>query len=259
MNGAQTLRSATGGWTRSIEASPQAYARIAGTIYLAVIIFGGFSEGFVMNTLIVSGNIAATARNISASKELWHLSVVGNLLVPLIAVVQLWIEYLLLRSASRNGALLFLLFNAASLAVEAVSKVFLLMVEPVLNGAGRGGPDQLHALVGFALLAHNIAFHVTLLLFGCACLVSGYLIVRSQFLPKAVGFLMQLAGLSYLIASWSQLFAPAFADRITPWVLLPALVGEASFCLWLLLRGVDVAKWRERLTAADASRGASAA
>jgi hypothetical protein len=79
--------------------------------------------------------------------------------------------------------------------------------------------------------------------------VNGYLIFKSRYLPKLVGILMQLAGLSYLIACFAALFAPAFADLISPAILLPPLVGESSFCLWLLVMGVNVAKWKERVDA----------
>ena len=236
----------------SFEASPQLYARSAGLIYLAVIVFGGFSEGVVMNSLVAPGDMAATARHIAASHDLWRISAAGNLAVPILAVVQLWIEYLLLRPAGRAAALLFVLMNAASLAVEAVSKIFLLLVEPALNGSGglADGSQKLgFALARFALQAHDIAFNITLLLFGCACLVSGYLIRRSRFLPRLVGWLMQMAGACYLVASWAALFAPGFASQITPWILLPPLIGESSLCLWLLIRGVDVTKWREAIAA----------
>jgi Domain of unknown function (DUF4386) len=78
--------------------------------------------------------------------------------------------------------------------------------------------------------------------------VNGYLIFRSGYLPKLIGILMQIAGLSYLIACFAALFAPTFADLIVPAILLPPLIGESSFCLCLLIKGVDVRKWDERMT-----------
>jgi Domain of unknown function (DUF4386) len=83
---------------------------------------------------------------------------------------------------------------------------------------------------------------------GFTCLVNGHLIFRSGYLPKFVGILLQVAGLSYLLACFSALFAPAFADLIIPAILLPPLIGESSFCLWLLVKGVDGAKWKERMS-----------
>ena len=58
---------------------------------------------------------------------------------------------------------------------------------------------------------------------------------------------MQLAGLSYLTACFGALFAPIFANLITPAILIVPLIGESSFCLWLLVKGVNIAKWNERV------------
>jgi hypothetical protein len=236
----------------AIESSPQLYARIAGAIYLVIIVFGGFSEGFVMNTLVVSDDPAATAHNILASSALWRLSVAGDLIVPLIAVPQLWIIYHLLKPAGRTLALLFVLLEIVSLSVESISKLFLLMVLPMLQNAGYAHtfpPQQLFAFVSMMLAAHNMCFNIALLFFGADCLVTGYLIFRSGYFPRVIGLLLQLAGLSYLIGTLSAFFAPAFADVISLPAQLLALIGEASFCLWLLVMGVNVAKWNERVGA----------
>jgi hypothetical protein len=69
----------------------------------------------------------------------------------------------------------------------------------------------------------------------------------------------QIAGLSYLTACFAALFAPALADLITPAILLPPLIGESSFCLWLLIKGVDVGKWNERLTVGHGNTAAGSA
>jgi len=67
--------------------------------------------------------------------------------------------------------------------------------------------------------------------------------------PKALGVLMQIAGLSYLTNSFALPLAPTFADRIFPAILVPAFVGEASLCLWLLVKGVNVEKWKLQASA----------
>ena len=235
----------------TVENSPQRYARIGGALYLAIIVLGAFAEGFVANKLVVAGDAATTAANILASPGLWRLSVAGDLIVVLCAVPLLWIEYLLLRPVNKQLVLLAVLFNLASLAVEAISKVFLLAVMPTLGSADyvkAFDPHQLQILANLALSSHDVAFNIALIFFGFTCIVNGYLIFRSGYLPKFVGVLMQIAGLCYLTACFAALFAPAFADLITPAILLPPLIGESSFCLWLLVKGVNIAKWKERVS-----------
>ena len=188
--------------------------------------------------------MATTARNLAGAQTLWDVSVAGNLIVPLIAVVQMWIEYLLLRPVNRNLAGLFVLLNLASLAVEAVSKIFLILVKSSLAiSHGAGSADLAYALASYSLRAHNIAFDITLMFFGAACLVSGFLIYHSRYFPRLIGLLMAGAGVSYLVSSLAELVAPGLASILSPAILLPALVGESSFCLWLLIRGVNVRLW----------------
>lgn len=225
--------------TSRLDERPQAYARAAGGLYLLVIVLGGFSEGYVRGALVVPGDAAATVARIVAAPDLWRLGLATNLAVPLIAVVQLWLEYLLLRPAGRTLALLFVLLNIASLGVEALSKVFELMVLPLAAG---GGADT-HALAVMALLGHDMAFNVALLFFGVACLISGALIFRSGYLPRAVGVLMQIAGASYLVVTLATLFAPKIADAVSPASFALILAGEGSMCLWLLIMGVNRDRW----------------
>jgi hypothetical protein len=144
---------------RTVESSPQIYARIGGLLYLAIILLGAFAEGFVADRLVVAGDAAMTANNIMASPMLWRLSVAGDLIVALCAVPLLWIEYLLLRPVNRQLVLLAVLFNLVSLAVESISKLFLIVVMPTLaNGAYQKAfePQQLQVLANLALRSPSI-------------------------------------------------------------------------------------------------------
>lgn len=235
--------------THRLDWSPQVYTRIGGVLYLIIIAFGFFAEGFVDSQLIVAGDPAATANNIAAAPTLWRISLAGNITVPVLAVGLLLIEYLLLRPVSRPLVLLAVFFNLVSLAVEAVSKINLLEMLALLSDpvyARAFTAPQLQALAYFALESHDIAWNIALLFFGFTCLINGYLIFKSGYLPRTVGILLQLAGLSYLIACSAALLLPALADALLPGILLPVLVGEASFCLWLLFKGIDVPKWNMR-------------
>jgi hypothetical protein len=224
---------------------------LGGALYLVIILFGAFSEGFVTSKLVVTGDAAATAQHILAAPQLWRGAVGANLLVVLCAVPLLWIEYLLLRPASKSLVLLALLFNLVSLAVEAVSKVFLLLVLPTLESAQYAqafGPGEVPMLANLALKSHDISFNVALIFFGFTCLLNGHLLFKSGYFPKFIGVLMQVAGAGYLVACFAALFAPSLAEVLLPGILVLPLVGELSWALWLLVKGVNEANWQVRLS-----------
>ena len=75
------------------------------------------------------------------------------------------------------------------------------------------------------------------------------MIYQSTYLPRVIGILMGIAGLCYLTQSVALLLAPHFADAIFPAIMLPCFIAELSFSLWLILRGVDVSRWREKASA----------
>lgn len=234
---------------RTIESSPQLYARIGGALYLLIIVIGLFGEAFVRDKLIVSGDATATAKNIMASESLWRFHIAAELFLLICAIVLLMILFVLLRPISRELTLLALFFNLVSIGLEAATAMYLIAaLFPLGNAAYLKAfpPEQLYAMATLSLKSHGNGFSVSLLFFGCFCVVIGRVIFRSGFLPKAVGALMQIAGLCYLVGSFALILTPSFANRLFPGILLPSFVGEASLCLWLLVKGVNVQRWMER-------------
>jgi hypothetical protein len=237
---------------RSAETSPQVYARIGGVLYLIIIVIGFSSGFFVRDKLVVSGDVTATANNIAASQSLWRITIAGDLIVLVCSVALTMILYVLLSPVNKNLALLALLLNIVEFPIEAVSKLCLfsaLFFSGSADYLKAFEPDQLHALVKISLKLHDYGFGIDLVFFGFACLVYGYLLFRSGYFPKALGVLMVIAGLSYLTNSLTLILAPAYAGTILP-VLILALIGELSLCLWLLVKGVDEKRWEEQASAA---------
>lgn len=229
-----------------IEASPRGYARLGGVLYLIIIVAGLFGEMFVRGRLIVPGDASATIANIRVFELLWRFGIAGNLVHLLCAVALTLILYRLLRPVSRDLALLAVFFNLISIGIEAASKSHLMAaLYPLGSTAALKAfePEQLNALAYLAIKSHGDGFGLSLIFFGCECLILGTLIFRSGFLPRALGVLMQIAGLCYLANSFALLLSPPIANRLFPAILVPAFIGEASLCLWLIVRGVDVGKW----------------
>ena len=232
-----------------VEASPRALSRIGGVLYLIIIVIGLYCEAFVRERLVVSGDAAATAANIRSQESLWRFGIAAELFLLICAVVLAVIFYVLLRPVSRDLALLATAFNLVSIAMEAAYALHLIATLFPLGNAGylkAFGPEQLDALASLSAKSHGYGFGVALIFFGCFCLVCGYLIFRSGYLPKTVGVLMQIAGLSYLINSFALVLSPSVANQMYPAILIPAFIGEASLCLWLLVKGVNVERWNRR-------------
>jgi hypothetical protein len=242
---------------RAVEASPQTYARIGGVLYLFIIVAALFGEAYVRGSLIVSGDPAATARNIQGSETLFRLGLAGEILTCAADVALALILYVLLRPVSRNLALLGAFFRLTFVAIYSVAKLFEIAALVALGGDGSLSafePRQLHALAYLSLRVHSLGYGVSLLFFGVCCVLFGYLIHKSGYLPRAIGDLLAFGGVGYVVFTLAQIVAPAFAGRVLfPWLMLPAFFGELGLCLWLLVKGVDLPKWNERARPAELS------
>src|SRR5438034_8028019 len=164
------------------------------------------------------------------------------------AVALLLILFVLLKPVSKDLALLAVFFNLVAIIIEAAITMRLLEALFPLGNVGylkAFTPEQLYAMASLSLKSHGYGFGVSLIFFGCFCLIVGYLIFKSGYLPKTIGVLMQIAGVCYLTNSFALILSPAVANRLFPAILVPAFIGEASLCLWLLVKGVKVEKWEK--------------
>lgn len=224
-------------------------ARIGGILYLLIIGTGVFGELFVRNKLIVSADPTATANNIIASPLIWRIGILGDLVMHILDVPLMVVFYILLRPVNRSFVLVAVLFASVQTAVLVATKLNLLQASFFLDQADylkAFQPEQLRVLTYLAIKSDGYGFAVGLIFFGFACLVLGYLIFKSGYLPKLIGVLIQVAGICYITNSTALILAPKFANFLAPGILLPPFVAETSFCLWLIVKGVNVGKWREK-------------
>jgi len=102
--------------------------------------------------------------------------------------------------------------------------------------------EQLQARALVFLRLRAAAYHnIGLVFFGLYCLLVDILILRSTFLPRILGVLMGLAGLSYLL-----FLSPPLARSLEPYILVFPGVGQISLTLWLLVIGVNAQRWKEQ-------------
>lgn len=226
--------------------APRALARFTGLLYLTIIVAAMFSEAFVRSRLIVPGDATATVRALAAGEQVWRLGLAANILTNLCDVAVAVLLFVLLRPVNAVIALTAAAFRLVYSAVMA-AHVALLSAPLFLLGPATGHSpqtDQAGALILYAMRLYNSGFAAALVLFGVHLMLIGVLIGRSTFLPKIIGWGLCVAGICYVANSLLGVLAPAIADQLFPWILLPGFLAELSLSLWLLIPGVDPASWR---------------
>jgi hypothetical protein len=225
--------------------SPRLEARIAGALYLLVILLGGFAEVAVRQGLVTPDNPGATARAIMAHEGLFRLGFAAEMLTNVIAIPLTLIFYRLLAPAGRFWVLLAVALDLTQNTVNAVNAWMQFAPLTLLSGSpdlAAIPPLELAALARLALKWHDVGFAIGLTFFGFALVIYGAVMFRSGFFPRLLGVLYGLAGACYLLNSYAFFMAPSLQS---PVILLPCLVGEGALALWLLVVGVNEAKWRE--------------
>jgi len=229
---------------RTVEVSPCLKARIAGAFYLLVFLTGGF-ELAASGGIVVSGNAAATAANILAHEALFRLGWTFNLVATLGYVVVTALFYELFEPVSRSLSRLAAFFSLVGCAIGGASGFVRLAPLAILGGGAQTASvfstEQSQALASTFLRLYNQAYGIGLVFFGFYCLLIGYLIYRSTFLPRVLGVLMMIGGLGWLTFLW-----PPLSHSLYPYILLPGVLGEGSLTLWLLIAGVNGQRWNEQ-------------
>jgi len=229
-------------------ASERKMARVAGLLYLIVIIAGIFAEGYVREGLVVSGNATATANNIIAAEGLFRMSIAGDVMMILCDVALGVIFYLLLRPVNNALALLAAFFRLAQAVTLAVNLLNLFFAYQLLKGLDyliQFTTGQLQALALLFLNTHRIGYDIGLIFFGIYLLLLSYLILKSGYFPRVLGILLLIAGISYLTDSFSFLY-PTYATLTGQLMVAPTVIAELTLTFWLLIKGINVSAWQKR-------------
>jgi len=222
-------------------------ARIAGSLYLIVIVGGLFAELMVRGKLVVNGDAAATARNIVAHQQLYRWGFAVEIFYCACNIPITLMFYKLFKIVNRDLTMLVVFFSITGTAVEAVSLLAHFAPIVFLGGGHQVSvftTEQLQAWSYLSLEFFETGFSIALVFFGGYCICMGYMIFRSTFLPRLIGILLAFQGLCYLVLSFSNFLSPPLAHTLFP-VLMVSGLGEISFCLWLLIAGVNTGNWHK--------------
>lgn len=228
--------------------SPQVHARLAGALFLVILVLGPFSILYVPSELVVAGDAAATADNVRASEGLLRAAVLSDAVILLAEIGMTVLLYALLRRVSRTLSLAAAFARLAQTVVMGVNLVLYLAVLLLVSGAGylaAFAPDHLDALVLLGFDTHSYGVYVGQAFFGLHLVLLGYLVRRAGYFPRVLGTLLMIAGAGYLLDSFGNFLFPDAEDALGALVGVTSVVGELPFFFWLLVKGVDLSRWQE--------------
>ncbi len=247
--GARNLRDSTM-TEQTREYSPRFNARIAGLLYLLIIVGALFIPFAVSPSGMMQGDAALpTVAHILAAKQLYILSGIAQLILGACDIAIALILYELLKPVSRSLALLAAFFRLVFVAIANANVLNHFAPLLLLSGAkylSAFSPDQLQALATAFIGFRTTGLDIALVFFGFHCVIIGYLIFRSTFFPRILGLLLAIGGAGYIANICVTVLPSEIAGRFFPYVMLPAGVAELLLSLWLIVMGVNVANWRKQ-------------
>lgn len=219
-------------------------ARLAGFLYLFMGPFAVFSVLYLRSVLYVSGDAMATANNILESEGLFRLGIISGFIYQLIFIFLVLSLYNLFKNVNKNTALLMMVLVLVSIPIAFLNEVNQFAVLSLLSGdeyLAAFETKQLYAQVQFFYDLHERGLLIVQVFWGLWLLPLGALVYKSNFLPKVIGVLLVIAGIGYLVDCTTLIIFPNWGVVISMFTF----IGEPVFALWLLIKGVNIEKWKE--------------
>ena len=223
-------------------------ARLAGGLTLLMAVIAIISMVFLPTNLIAPGDATTTATNIMATEGSFRTSIAGNAIILLIEIVLTVMLYVLLKPVNKTLSMIAAFSRLAMTTIQGINLLNQFFVLLLLSGAGYltvFEPAQLHALVQLFLNAHEYVILIWGLFFALHLFVLGYLVYKSGYIPKMLGILLIVSSLCYLIQSFGNIIFPQYKEIFTTIGFISII--ELAFPLWLVIKGVKVEKWEERV------------
>ena len=217
-------------------------ARIAGAVYLSMVLTAPFSLLYVPGKLIVPGNAAATAANILSHETMFRLSIIGDLIGQVIFICLAIALYRLLSNVNKTWAGMMVAFVLVSAAVAFLNVLNNIAAVILFRGAdflAVFDKPQRDALGYLFLRLYSQGQFIDEIFWGLWLFPFGLLVFRSGFLPRFIGVWLMINCFGYVALSIIAIFFPPFYSAAFRWAQ-PVLFGELAIMLWLLIKGAKV-------------------
>lgn len=213
--------------------------RVAGLLYLLQIPLGVFGIMYISKFLVKPGNVSATISNILAHESMFRLSIVSAILCALITVATAFYIYKILRNVdvtiAKTIVIFTLIVTPISLLNELNNVAVLLLIKntTIVNSFS---DTELQSMILFFLELHKYGMQIIGIFFGLWLLPMGYLVIKSNFIPKIIGVLLLITCFGYLFDFTTFFLFPEIEFVVSEYTWL----GEVLMVLWLLTKGINL-------------------
>jgi hypothetical protein len=226
----------------TIDESQRKAAKVAGFLYLFMMVTGVFAEFYARGQLIVRGDALQTARNIAASAQLFRIGIVSNLITFAGDVILVVALYVLLKPINRNVALLAAFWRLAECSILAVIALSDFAALRLLSGADylrAFDTKQLQALAYLFVSVQAAGYRIGLVFFGLGSTVFSYLWFKSRYIPRGLAAWGIFSSLVVAIVTLAIMVFPTLAAVVIPIYFAPIFIFEVALGLWLLVKGIQ--------------------
>src|SRR5205814_7050882 len=197
--------------------------------------------------LMVVGNAAETGANILKHETLFRFGFALALFGVVFHLAWAFLFYQLFRPVNGSIAFCALLVILVCCALQAITA--LLYLSPLLvltSGSSLSAltQEQVQATAYLFLKLNGLAMDTTLVFFGLWCVLTGYLIFKSTFMPRILGVLLVIDGLGWMMFMWPPLGHYLFLP-----IGIACGLAEIPLQLWLLIFGVNNERWKAQAEA----------
>ncbi|MDP9025173.1 MAG: DUF4386 domain-containing protein [Candidatus Eremiobacteraeota bacterium] len=214
-------------------------ARIAGFLYLLLVLAGPVRLIYIPSVLFVTGNAAATSHNIASHEALFRIGIFSDLLTATLDIAVVLALYRLLNGVNRNLAIVMVILGLADVPIyfcNTLNDVAALLFARGTDFLSAFGQTQQNAMTMLFLNLHHYGVVVNEVFWGLWLLPFGLLVYQSRFLPRILGAFLVANCMAYLAQVFAGVLLPQYAEMVSN-VVFPLQFGEIAIMLWLIVMG----------------------
>ncbi|MZQ99701.1 MAG: DUF4386 family protein [Acidaminobacter sp.] len=218
-------------------------ARLAGLIWLLMFIFGPMAQ-VVRSKLFIPGDSVTTAQNLLTNEFLFRLGFVSDLLMMVLFLLLPLVLYKLFCHVDKNLSLLMVIFVIVSVPINMLNLLNEFAALHLLRGAEYLNAVATEQLMANAMFTYDLylnGYEIANVFFALWLVPLGLLVYKSGFLPKFLGTLLVVGGLSLFLEVLLYFLLPGY-ETVNTILLIPQTISEFAFLLWILIRGINETK-----------------